>query len=142
MPYKHVLAVYDGSDVSREVLQMVCRFTRPERGRMTILVFRLVPLSQHLPVYALGKDPGVDAMVQEAEHLVDRCGMKAASSVRYGRALGPAVVSEARLHAADLLALAIPDLDKLPAEDRWHRDVRTILRETSCALILLRPGRA
>jgi hypothetical protein len=141
MPYKHVLAVYDGTDLSKEVLQMVCRFLRPEHGRMTILVLRVLPLSAGLPTYQPGADPETDAMVRDAEHLVDRCGIKAASSVRYARSIGLAAVSEARLHGADLLALAIPDLRQFTAEQAWHTDLRAILRETSCALMLLRPGR-
>jgi nucleotide-binding universal stress UspA family protein len=141
MPYKHVLAVYDGSEESEEVLQMACRFTRPERGRMTVLIIRTLPLSQALPVYERGQDAETDVMVQEATKLVDRCGMRAATSVRYARSIGPAVVSESRIHSADLLALAIPDLDKLPSEHTWHSDVRAILRQTSCAVMLIRPGR-
>lgn len=141
MAYKHVLAVYDGSEEAKEVLQMACRFTRPERGRMTILIIRVLPLSQALPSYERGKDPEMDEMVQEAVKLVDRCGMRAATSVRYARSLGPALVSESRIHAADLLALAIPDLDRLPSEHAWHADVRAVLRQTSCAVMLIRPGR-
>jgi hypothetical protein len=142
MPYKHVLAVYDGTDLAKEVLQMVCRFLRPERGRMTILVLRVLPLSAEIPAHEAGADPDVDAMVREAGHLVDRCGIKAATSVRYARSLGLAVVAEARLHGADLLALAVPDLDRLTGEQRWHADLRAILRDTTCAIMLLRPGRA
>jgi hypothetical protein len=142
MPYKHVLAVYDGTDQSKEVLQMVCRFLRPERGRMTIVVLRLLPLSRDLPTYQPGADPETDAMVQEAEQLVERSGIKAATSVRYARSIGLAAVSEARLHSADLLALAIPDLRRFTAEQAWHADLRAILRDTTCELVLLRPGRA
>jgi len=141
MPYKHVLAVYDGTELSKEVLNMVCRFLRPERGRMTILILRVLPLSEGLPVYQPGADPKVDAMVREAEQLVERCGIKAASSVRYARSIGLAVVAEARLHGADLLALAIPDPGRFTSEQRWHADLRAILRDTTCALMLLRPGR-
>jgi nucleotide-binding universal stress UspA family protein len=141
MPYKHVLVVYDGTDVSKEVLQIACRFARPDRARMTILVLRLLPLSESIPSLEGGADPQATAIAAEAEQLARRCGIHAATSVRYARALGPAVVSEARLHTADLLALAIPDLDQLKSERVWHADVRTILRQTSCALMLLRPGR-
>ncbi len=141
MPYKHVLAVYDGTDLSKEVLNMVCRFARPDRARVTLLILRILPLSEGISTYQRGVNPETDRMVDEAEEIVRRCGLQAATSVRYARALGPTVVAEARVHAADLLALAIPDLEQFKSEQLWHADVTTILRQTSCALMLLRPGR-
>lgn len=142
MAYKHILAVYDGSQESEEVLDMVCRVAKPHRGRITILVLRLLPLSRKLPAYKPGADPETDALMSRAEHLAERVGVKAATTVRYGRALGAAVVAEARLHGCDMLALSLPDLDKLPSEHAWHTDARTILRQTSCGVMLCRPGRA
>ncbi len=141
MPFKNVLLVYDGSDESKEVLQMVCRFARPDKARVTVLTLRILPLTKGLPTYERGADPETDAMVDEAERLVRRCGLQAATSVRYARALGPTVVAEARLHAADLLALAVPDIEQHTEEHAWHADLGAILRQTSCALMLLRPGR-
>ncbi len=141
MPYRHVLTVYDGSDESREVLDMVCRIARPHKARLTILIIKVIPLREELPVYKAGSDPEVDTMVQEAEKFADARGVKAATAVRFARAIAPSVVSESRLHGVDLVALAIPDLDQLPSEDAWHNEVRTVLRQIACAVMLCRPAR-
>ena len=139
--YRHVLAIYDGSEESEKVLDMVCRTVRPHRGRLTILILRPLPFTKELPVYEEGADPEVDAIVKRAEELAEARGLKAATAVRYARALGPAVVSEARLHGVDLVALSLPGPDRLGSEGASHTDVDTILSQVNCAVMLCRPPR-
>ena len=141
MAYQHILTVYDGSDDARELLDMICRIARPNKARVTILLVQVVPLTEELPTYASGLDPAVDALVKQAEDLADARGVKAATSVRYARALGPAIVAESRLHGIDCVAVSIPDLDRMPSEEAWHSEVRTVLRQTTCAVMLCRPAR-
>jgi nucleotide-binding universal stress UspA family protein len=141
MPYQHVLTVYDGSVHAEEVLDMVCRIVRPHHARLTVLIVKLVPLSEQLPSYTEGNDPEVDKLVKRAEAMASSRKVTIATSVRYVRAFGPAVVSEARLHGTDLVALSVPDLELLPSDSIHHADIRTVLRQTSCAVMLCRPGR-
>ncbi len=141
MAYRHILAVYDGTEDARQLLDMICRIARPNKARVTILVVQVVPLSEELPVYAPGADPAADALAREAEDLAGARGIKAASSIRYARAMAPAVVAESRLHGVECVALSIPDLDRLPSEETWHREVRTVLRQSACAVMLCRRAR-
>jgi nucleotide-binding universal stress UspA family protein len=141
MPYEHVLTVYDGSAHSEEVLDMVCRIVRPHHARLTVLIVKLVPLAEQLPSYTQGNDAEVDKLVKRAERLASSRKVTIATSVRYVRAFGPAVVSEARLHGTDLVALSVPDLELLPSDSIQHADIRIVLRQTSCAVMLCRPGR-
>jgi nucleotide-binding universal stress UspA family protein len=141
MPYQHVLTVYDGSPQSEEVLDMVCRIVRPHHARLTILIVKIVPLTEELPTYTRGAHSEIDELVKRAETLAGSRKVNAATSVRYARTLGPAVVSEARLHGVDLVALSVPDLELLPSEGVHHADLRTVLRQTTCAVMLCRPGR-
>lgn len=141
MTYQQVLTIYDGTRRSEEVLDMICRIVRPLRARLTILVMRVVPLTQELPVYKQGADAEVDVLLQRAEKLARERGVTSATAVRYVRAVGPAVVSEARLHAVDLLALAVPDLERLLSDEHEHTDVSLVLRQVTCAVMLLRPAR-
>jgi len=141
MAYRHILTVYDGSEDARQLLDMVCRIARPNKARVTILIVQVIPLSEELPTFAPGVDPTVDALVKEAENLANARGVTAATGVRYARALAAAVVAESRLHGVDCVALSIPDLDRMPSEAAWHNEVRTMLRQTTCAVMLCRPGR-
>jgi len=141
MPYQHVLTVYDGSPQSEEVLDMVCRIVRPHRARLTVLIVKIVPLTEELPTYIQGADPEIDALVTRADRFAHERKVNIATSVRYARALGPAVVSESRLYGTDLVALSVPDLELLPSEGVHHNDVRMVLRQTTCAVLLCRPGR-
>jgi len=141
MPYQHVLTVYDGSPQSEEVLDMVCRIVRPHRARLTVLIVKIVPLTEELPTYAQGADPEIDALVTRADRFAHERRVNIATSVRYARALGPVVISESRLYGTDLVALSVPDLELLPSEGVHHTDVRTVLRQTTCAVLLCRPGR-
>jgi len=141
MAYQHILAVYDGSEDARQLLDMVCRIARPNKARVTVLIVQVLPLSEELPTYAPGVDPTIDALVTEAEDLADTRGIKAATSVRYARALAPAVVAESRLRGVECVALSIPDLERLPSEQAWHNEVRTLLRQTACAVMLCRRAR-
>jgi len=141
MPYEHVLTVYDGTMQSEEVLEMVCRIVRPHRARLSILIVKLIPLAEELPGYRSGADPQVDELVKRAEKFASSRKVNAATTVRYARALGPTVVSESRLHGTDLVALAVPDIEMLPSDRVWHTDLRTILRQATCAVMLCRPGR-
>ncbi len=141
MPYKHVLAIYDGTQRSEDVLDMICRIVRPRQAQLTMLIVKVVPLAQELPTYTPGADPEVDGLVQRTEKLVRELKVNAATSVRYVRALGPTIISEARLHAVDLVALAVPDLERLTSDQAEHTDLRLVLRQVSCAVMLLRPSR-
>lgn len=141
MAYRHILTVYDGSDDSQQLLDMVCRIARPNKARVTVLIVKVIPLSEKLPTYTQGADPTIDALVRDAERLAHTRGVTAATSVRYARAVAAAVVAESRIHGVDCVALSIPDLDRMPSEEVWHNEVRTVLRQTSCAVLLCRPSR-
>jgi len=141
MAYRHILTIYDGTEDSRLLLDMICRIARPNKARVTILIAKVIPLSEKLPTYSPGADAAIDALVKEAEHLANARGVTAATGVRYARALAAAVVAESRLHGVDCVALSIPDLDRMPSEAAWHNEVRTMLRQTTCAVMLCRPGR-
>ena len=141
MVYQHILTVYDGSIDAQQLLDMVCRVARSNRARVTVLVVQVIPFSEKLPSYQPGADPAVDALLREAEELAEGRGVKAATSARYARALAPAVVAESRLHGVDCVALSIPDLDRMPSEEVWHDEVRVVLRQTACAVLLCRPAR-
>jgi len=137
MPYEHVLTVYDGTPESDDLLDMVCRIAKPQRARLTILIVRTVPLTKPLPQYAAGVNAELDALAQQAEKFADKRGVKAATAVRYARALGAAVVSEARTRGVDLVALLMPDVDSLTTSDS---DIDKVLRQATGAVMLCRPG--
>ncbi len=141
MPYNHVLTVFDGTKQSEEVLDMVCRIVRPHHARLTIMIVKLVPLSEELPAYVPGVDREVEELVTRAERFAASRKVNAATTVRFARALGPAVISESRLHGTDLVALAVPDLELMPSERVSHGDLRAVLRQATCAVMLCRPGR-
>ncbi len=141
MALEHAIAVYDGSQAAEELLDSVARLVRACRGRLTILIARTVPLAEAMPTYAAGRDPEVDAMVERAERLARSRGVNHAVHVRYVRALGPAVVSEARLHSADLVALPVPDPGRIPSDLAEWEDLRLVMRQVTCAVMLYRSGR-
>lgn len=143
MPYTHVMTVYDGTPAGDDLLDMVCRIARPHRSRLTILHVKLVPLKDPLPKFEPGSDPEMDALVSKAEKLADDRQVKAASAVRYARALGAVVVSEARVRGVDLLAVLLADVvDKTPSGRCIGPDLEVILRRAVCAVIMCRPGLA
>lgn len=141
MPYQHVLTIYDGTPEAANLLDMVCRIVRPHRAHLTILVIKIVPLTKPLLVHQPGADPEVDALAVQAEKAAERLGVRAATAVRYARALGAAVVSEARVRGADLIALLAPDLDRVPWEAGMAHEVETVLRQAACGVMLCRPSR-
>lgn len=140
MPYEHLLTVYDGTPESEDLLDMVCRIAKPSRSRLTILIVKPVPRAQPLPRYTAGAEPKIDAMVSRAERFAEKRGVKAATAVRYARALGTAVVSEARVRGVDLLAVLAPDITTLTSENTAAADIDTILHHATCAVMLCRPA--
>lgn len=141
MAYRNVMTVYDATPEADELLDMVCRIVRPHRARLTILHVKLVPLAQPLPKYQPETDRDLDAQIRRAEKLADSRGVKAASAVRYARAVGPAVIAEARVCGADLVALLLPSPDRLVADGGLGTDINTVLHRLSCAVMLCRPAR-
>jgi len=139
MPYRNLMAVYDGTPQADELLDMMCSIARPERAQFTILYVRLVPLAEPLPVYQAGVDPQMDAFVAQAEKLAEKRGVKAASAVRYGRTLGGAVLAEARVCGVDLLAMLAPDAEALQTQGGLGTDIENVLRKATCAVIICRP---
>lgn len=140
MPYEHLLTVFDGTPESEDLLDMVCRIAKPSRSRLTILIVKVVPLIQPLSQYVSGKDPGTDKMVAYAEKFAEKRGVKAATAVRYARALGTAVISEVRVRGVDLVALLAPDIGTLTSESTSAVDIDNVLHHATCAVMLCRPG--
>lgn len=140
MPYSHIVAVYDGTPPSEELLDIACRIARSQRARLTILHVNLVPLKERLPVYEPGKDPDTDARIAASEKFASKRGVQAAWAVRYARAVGPAVVAEARVRGADLIALAAQNAQRATGPG-LSADAETVLHRAACAVMLYRPGR-
>jgi nucleotide-binding universal stress UspA family protein len=141
MPFANILAVYDGTPGSDDLLDMVCRIARAHRARLTVLHVKLVPLKEPLPRYAAGIDPEMDALVSNAEKLADSRGVKAASAVRYARAVGAAVLNEVRVRGIDLLAMLTPEAAKLPPGACLSTDIEAVLQNARCTVLLCRPAR-
>jgi hypothetical protein len=141
MELEHAIAVYDGSEAAEELLESVSRLVRAWRGRLTILIARTVPLAEPMPTYTPGEDAEMDAMVARADGLARSRSVNHAVHVRYVRALGPAVVSEARLHSADLVALPVPDPGRIASDLAEWEDIRLVMRQVTCAVMLYRSGR-
>jgi hypothetical protein len=139
MPYEHCLTIYDGTPESEDLLDMVCSIVKPSRARLTILIIKLVPLTQRLPEYTEGKDTAIDMLVTRAGKFAGKRGVKAASAVRYARALGNAVLSEARTRGIDLIALLAPDIESLLPEAGASSEIITIMRQATCAVMLCKP---
>lgn len=141
MAYNNIMAVYDGTAAADDLLDMVCRIARAHRARLTILHIDLVPLQQPLPAYQPGADDAIDALVAKGEKLADGRGVKAASAVRYARAVGAAVIAEARVRGIDLVALLVPPQDKLPPDRCLTTDIEIVLHRLGCSVLLCRPAR-
>jgi nucleotide-binding universal stress UspA family protein len=139
MPFTHVLTVYDGTPESEDLLDMVCRIVRPHHARLTILIVKVVPLTEPLPDYEAGADAEMDDLVSRAEKFADKRKVKAASAVRYARALGAAVVAEVRTRGVDLVALLAPDIETLLSDREAGADTDFVLRKATCAVMLCRP---
>jgi hypothetical protein len=133
--------VYDGTPDGDDLLDIVCHIAREHRAQLTILHVKLVPLTKALPKYALGADAEMDSLVARAERLAGKCKVRAASVVRYARALGVGVVAEARVRGIDLLAILAPDMESQTSGRCISADLETILQKIICAVLLCRPVR-
>jgi len=131
--------MYDATPASEDLLEVACHIVRARHGRLTILHVRLVPLTQPLPRYERGADPEIDALVSRAEQFAEKRGVKAASAVRYARTLGAGALAEARVCGADLLALLALGTDRLQSVEGLGTDIEIVLRQATCAVMLLRP---
>jgi nucleotide-binding universal stress UspA family protein len=141
MPFANTMVVYDGTAEGDELLDMVCRIARAHRARLTILHIKLVPLKEPLPQYAHGIDAQIDEAVSRGEKLADSRGVKAASAVRYARAVGAAILNEARVRGIDLIAMLTPEPAKLPAGTCLSPDIEAVLQKAACPMLLYRPCR-
>jgi len=139
LPYHHVLAVYDGTAASEDLLEVACNIARSQHARLTILHVRLVPLTETLPTYERGTDPEIDALVARAEQFAEKRGVKAAGAVHFARTVGGGALDEARTRGVDLLALLAPDRDRLQSLDSLGTDIEVVLRRAACAVMLVRP---
>jgi len=141
MPFANTMVVYDGTPEGDDLVDMVCRIARAHRARLTILHVKLVPLKEPLPQYAPGTDAEIDEAVSRGEKLADGRGVKAASAVRYARAVGAAILNEARVRGIDLLAMLTPEAAKLPPGACLSPDIEAVLQKASCPMLLYRPAR-
>jgi|GEM_PF-7004612 len=141
MPYKNVVVIHTPNPAGEELLEAVCRIVKAQRGQLTILHINLLPLAKPLCQYTPGGDPVLDAQVKSAENAAKKFGVKAVSAVRCARVFGVAVVSEIRTRGVDLLAVLSPDAEGMPEGRCLSADIETIVRKTTCNLMLYRPAR-
>jgi hypothetical protein len=135
MKCTHALAVWQDTPEAEDMLDMLCRVVRAHRARLTILVVRLVPLTEPLPVYEPGADAEVEAMIARADRFADRLGVKAAHTVRYAREVSSAAAAEMRVHGVDLVGIAMP-----PGDAGGRHGLGTLRPRPGIGLLVYRPA--
>jgi hypothetical protein len=134
-----VLMPYTGEPFQDRMLGFVCDLVRAHRARLCVLCVRLVSHSQPLPAPPTTEEAAQDPQVEHVLEVCRQAGVRnPAVEIRYARRFAPAVVQEATLRGADMLALAVPRPEAVDLALRQELDY--LLAKTPCQLLVLRPG--
>ena len=129
---------------SEEALVAAARLASERGSRIAIVHVLEVPLHQPLDVEMPDEEAEADALLDDAEALVERYGVQVVTRLVRARTAGPAIVEEALHRTAEVIALGAPRRRRLGPERQtlFGRTVDYVLKAAPTRVIVAAGRRA
>ncbi len=134
--YERILVPMKIGIIGEEVLGTALRLAEEKRCALWVIHVIRVPLDQALDVELLVAEEQAEASLAEAQLLAAEQGIEIRVAIVRGRAIGEAIVAEARTHDVDLIVMG--------SAPRWRRQSRFfsptvdfVLRKAPCEVMVI-----
>ncbi|HEX9416958.1 MAG TPA: universal stress protein [Gaiellaceae bacterium] len=134
--YRHILVPMKLGPIGEEVLATAIKLAEEQGAALTALHVIKVPLDQPLEAELTDEEERAAASLAEAKLLAEEHGVEVEGKVVRARALGSAIVEEAREHGVDLILMG--------SAPRWRRQSRFfsptvdyVLRRAPCEVMVV-----
>ena len=128
-----LLVAYDGSPMSEAQLHLACRSA--DNIGAAVRVLHVIELSRHIPLdvpLPADSQARVDAILDRAERIVGRYGVRAQLAVDRARSVGEAVVTDAREVGARAIFIGLRDRNRPGAALMLSATLRHVLQHAPC----------
>jgi APA family basic amino acid/polyamine antiporter len=134
--YRTIIVPVVRSGESEEALVAAARLAA-ERGATVAIVHVVeVPLSLPLDARLDAEDDQAEALLDDAQALVESYGVRAVTRLLRARRAGPAIVEEARRRHAELVVLGAPRRAISGRRNLFGKTVDYVLREAPCRVLI------
>ncbi len=134
--YERILVPMKIGIIGEEVLGTALRLAEEKRCALWVIYVIRVPLDQELDAELVEADEQAEASLSEAKLLAAEQGIEIRVAILRARAIGEAIVSEARAHDVDLIVMG--------SAPRWRRQSRFfsptvdfVLRKAPCEVMVI-----
>jgi nucleotide-binding universal stress UspA family protein len=134
--YRHILVPMKLGPIGEEVLATAIKLAEEQSAKLTALHVIKVPLDQPLDASLHDEEEQAAASLAEAKQIAGEHGVAVEGRIVRSRALGSAIVSEARERGADLILMG--------SAPRWRRQSRFfsptvdyVLRRAPCEVMVV-----
>ena len=135
--YRTIVVPVVRTGETEEALVAAARLAAERGATVAIVTVIEVPLSLPLDAELPGQEDEAEALLDDAQALVESYGVRAVTRLVRARRAGPAIVEEARRRNAELVVLGAP---RRAAEGRRRLFGRTadyVLREAPCRVLIV-----
>jgi APA family basic amino acid/polyamine antiporter len=134
--YRTVVVPVKRTGESEEALVAAARLAAERGARVAIVHVVEVPLSLPLDAALPDEQEVAEALLDDAQALVESYGVRAVTRLLRARKAGPAIVQEARLRNAELVILGAPRHAIAGRRQVFGGTVDYVLRESPCRVLV------
>ena len=134
--YRTIIVPVVRTGESEEALVAAARLAAERGATVAVLHVVEVPLSLPLDARLHGEEDQAEALLDDAQALVESYGVRAVTRLLRARRAGPAIVEEARRRHAELVVLGAPRRAISGRRRLFGKTVDYVLREAPCRVLI------
>ena len=134
--YRTIIVPVVRTGESEEALVAAARLAAERGATVAVLHVVEVPLSLPLDARLHGEEDQAEALLDDAQALVESYGVRAVTRLLRARRAGPAIVEEARRRHAELVVLGAPRRASSGRRRLFGKTVDYVLREAPCRVLI------
>ena len=134
--YRTIIVPVVRTGESEEALVAAARLAAERGATVAVLHVVEVPLSLPLDARLHGEEDQAEALLDDAQALVESYGVRAVTRLLRARRAGPAIVAEARRRHAELVVLGAPRRAIGGRRRLFGKTVDYVLREAPCRVLI------
>ena len=134
--YRTIIVPVVRTGESEEALVAAARLAAERGATVAVLHVVEVPLSLPLDARLHGEEDQAEALLDDAQALVETYGVRAVTRLLRARRAGPAIVEEARRRHAELVVLGAPRRAISGRRRLFGKTVDYVLREAPCRVLI------
>lgn len=132
-----ITVIVDSSQLNRELVCLACLMAK--KAGCKVHLMHIIPVPRRLPLTTilLQEMEVADQLLLEASAIANEIGCQATTSMINARAIGPAIVAEAKACACSLIMLDLTRIKRCDYESERLNEIFHVLAHAPCRVWLL-----